>query len=204
VRRIGADAAAGLHALHRHGVVHRDVKPDNLVLTPDGRVKVVDLGLARPFGATGLGSSPSGQAGSVSYTAPEVLQGRPAQPRSDLYSLGVVLYEVATGRHPFAHRTTADEMLHAPLFEAPPRPSHSRPRISPLLEQLLLEMLAKDPEQRPKDAEAVARILNQGERGEWWRRNEERAPALASERRLRRMRRWADVPYFGRQQEQAR
>ncbi len=204
-RRIGADAAAGLHALHRRGVVHRDIKPENLVLTPDGAVKVVDLGLARPFGAEGRGSSPSsGIGGSVSYCAPEVLRGQPAQPRSDLYSLGVVLYEVATGSHPFAHCTEVDDMLHAHLFATPAPPSHLRPRITPLLEQLLLELLQKEPDARPKDAEQVARILRQGEAGDWWRRHVERAPGLASARRLRRLRRPADTPFFGRRPEQER
>lgn len=202
-RRIGGDAAAGLHALHRRGIVHRDVKPENLVLTPDGRVKVVDLGLARPFGAVGGGSSPSGGiAGSLSYAAPEVLLGRPAQPRSDLYSLGVVLYEVATGRHPFAQHGTADAMLHAILHEAPVPPSQLRPRMTPLLEQLLLELLHKEPDERPRDADQVARILQQGEASDWWRAHVARAPVLASERRLRRMRRVADTPFFDRAAEQ--
>src|SRR5262249_19263026 len=134
-RRIGADAASGLSALHRVAVVHRDLKPENLVLTPDGELKIVDLGLARPFGAiggaTGGGSASSyGHAvgGSVAYASPEALRARPVSPRSDLYALGVVLYEVATGRHPFAHCKTADEMIHAHLYEAPARPSHLRPR----------------------------------------------------------------------------
>ena len=203
-RRIGADAASGLAALHRRSVVHRDVKPENLVLTPAGEVKIVDLGLARPFGAIGMGTASSyghGIGGTVAYAAPESLRGKPASPRSDLYALGVVLYEVATGRHPFAHCTTPDDMIHAHLMEAPARPSHLRPRISALLEQLLLELLQKDPELRPRDANEVARILQTGEPSDWWRKYEQRAPALASARRLQRMRRTADTAFFGRKQE---
>ena len=214
-RRIGRDAALGLQSLHRRGVVHRDVKPENLVLTEQGEVKIVDLGLARPFGAAGSGRGSAGSSGSssggvrgtssgsrgiggsVAYTSPEALQGRAVGPQSDLYALGVVLFEVATGKHPFAHCLSADEVIHAHLHEAPPRPSHWRPRISPLLEQLLLELLHKDPAARPKDAASVARILQQGEVSDWWQEHEQRAPALASGRRLQRMRRPAETPFFG-------
>lgn len=206
-RRIGADAARGLAALHRQGVVHRDLKPENLVLTPDGGLKIVDLGLARPFGEAefGGGSSPSphGIGGSVAYTAPEVLRGRPTSPRSDLYALGVVLFEVTTGKHPFADCRTVDDMIHAHLFTPPTPPSHLRPRMSQLLEHLVLALLRKDPDQRPKDAAEVARILQQGEQSEWWRQIEQAAPALANGRRLRRLRRPAETPLFGRDDELA-
>ena len=199
-RRVGAGAARGLEALHRTGLVHHDVKPENLVLTPDSELKIVDLGLARRFGATGGGSSPGrssgfGIAGSVAYVAPEVLRGEPAGPKSDLYALGIVLYEVTTGQHPFRDATTPDDMLHAHLYRLPPLPSHLRPRVTPLLEQLLLDLLQKRPDDRPRSAGDVARVLEQGERSEWWRRHEERAPVLASIRRLGRMRRPAEAPH---------
>lgn len=202
-RRIGADAAQGLDALHRHGIVHRDVKPDNLVLTPDGAVKIVDLGLARPIGARGHGSASSGGglAGSVAYAAPEVLRGQPTSPRSDLYALGVVLFEVVTGRHPFAECTLADDMIHAHLFTAPARPSHYRPRVSPLLEQVILDLLQKEPADRPASAADVVRRLRQGERSEWWQRHLKAAPTLASRRRLRQMRRPAETGFFDREGE---
>ncbi len=225
VRRIGADAAAGLFALHRRGLVHRDVKPENLILTTEGTLKIVDLGLVRPFGASGRGSAGSspgsspgstagtaegsasgrssgaGLFGSVAYAAPELLRGLPSSPRSDLYALGVVLFEVATGRHPFADCQHADDMLHAHLWTPPPRPTHLRARISPLLEQVLLDLLQKDPDRRPRDAAELSRILEQGESSEYWRRHEVRAPALASQRRLLRIRRPADAPFCGRTEE---
>ncbi len=209
-RRIGADAASGLYALHRRGIVHRDVKPENLILTPDSTLKIVDLGLARPFGDLGSGSSSSGRsssgqglAGSVAYAAPETLRGDPTGPKSDLYSLGIVLFEVTTGRHPFAKFTSGDEMMHAHLHRQPPRPSHLRARISPFLEQVLLDLLQKDPDQRPRDAAELHRLLEQGEHSEYWRRHEAKAPALASSRRLTRMRRPAETPFFGREAELA-
>jgi hypothetical protein len=211
-RRIGADAAKGLAAMHKRGLVHRDVKPENLILTPASELKIVDLGLARPFGARGGGSSGGssgsrssgfGLAGSIAYAAPETLAGEPAGPRADLYALGVVLFEVTTGRHPFADARTPDAMLDAQLHRPPPRPSHLRPRVSPLLEQLLLDLLQKRPDDRPRDALDVARILEQGERSEYWRRHEQRLPALASQRRLLRMRRPAETPFHGRDDELA-
>ena len=216
-RRLGADAARGLSALHRHGLAHRDIKPENLILTPESELKIVDLGLARPFGSVGGGSSPGnspgsvgsagssglGIAGSVAYSAPEMLRGERAGPRSDLYALGVVLFEVTTGQHPFANASTADEMMHAHLFQQPPLPSHLRPRISPLLEQVLLDLMQKDPEDRLRSAHEVARILEKGARSEYWRKHEDNAPVLASSRRLLRMRRPAEANFFGRRQESA-
>lgn len=219
-RRLGADAARGLSSLHRRGLVHRDVKPENLILTPDSELKIVDLGLARPFGEVGGGSSPSssgsghpsssgrsssaGLAGSVAYAAPEMLRGEPSGPRSDLYALGIVLYEVTTGQHPFADAATPDEMMHAHLYRLPPLPSHLRPRVSPMLEQVLLDLLKKTPEDRPRSAADIARILEQGERSDYWQRHETKAPVLASSRRLLRMRRPAEAAFVGRHKESAR
>ncbi|HEB51759.1 MAG TPA: hypothetical protein ENI87_00750, partial [bacterium] len=210
-RRVGADAASGLSALHRRGLVHRDIKPENLILTPASEVKIVDLGLVRPFDSLGGGSSPGrasagrssgfGLHGSVAYSAPEMLGGGRAGPSSDLYALGVVLFELTTGQHPFADAGTVDEMLDAHLNRPAPRASHLRPRVSPFLDQLLAELLAKDPERRPRSAAELARVLAQGERSEWWQRHEAKAPVLASERRLMRMRRPADVPFVDRRDE---
>lgn len=212
-RRIGADAAKGLWALHRRGLVHRDIKPENLILTPDSELKIVDLGLARPIGAGGAGSGSGGAssgrssgfglAGSIAYAAPETLRGDAAGPKSDLYALGVVLFEVTTGRHPFADAATVDAMLDAHLHRPPPRPSHLRARVSPFLEQVLLDLLQKDPDDRPRDAADLARTLEQGEHSDYWRRHEARAPVLASSRRLLRMRRPAEAPFQGRRRELA-
>lgn len=220
-RRLGAHAAHGLSALHRRGLAHRDIKPENLILTPDSELKIVDLGLARPFGSEGGGSpgfgtgshSPSGSgsdtssgfglAGSVAYSAPEMLRGERAGPRSDLYALGVVLFEVTTGQHPFADATSADEMMHAHLYRLPPLPSHLRPRVSPLLEQVLLDLMQKNPDDRPRTAAEVGRILEKGTRSEYWRKHEADAPVLASSRRLLRMRRPAEAPFVDRRPETA-
>ena len=206
-RRIGADAAKGLAVLHRRGLVHRDVKPENLILTPESELKIVDLGLARPFdgrssevgsGSSSGRSSGGGLAGSLAYAAPETLRGGAAGPRSDLYSLGIVLFEVTTGRHPFADAVTPDAMLDAHLNRPPGLASHHRARVSPLLDQVLVDLLQKDPDQRLRDAAELARILEQGEHSDYWRKHEAKAPTLASSRRLLRMRRPAETPFFGR------
>ncbi len=221
-RRIGEDAARGLSALHRVGVVHRDIKPENLALTAEGRVVVVDLGMAGRFKGRrrGLlarsaelltgndpairGQSPrasGGLVGSLAFAAPEALRGRRLGPGADLYSLGVTLFEAATGEHPFqeAMNAGADELIAAVLRDEPRRPSHLRPRISPFLERLLFDLLQKDPERRPRDAREIAERLEYGEQSTWWRRFEDSAPELTSRRRLRALRRPAPTPFVNRE-----
>ncbi|MCA8954640.1 MAG: protein kinase [Planctomycetes bacterium] len=214
-RRIGLDAARGLAAVHDAGLVHRDIKPENLALTEEGHVKLMDLGLARRIapararargGDVTQGGSDSGSGsgffGSLAYAAPETLRGEPSTPLSDLYALGVVLFEVATGRHPFeAACRDADEIIHAHLTRSPPRPSHFKPRISAFLEQVVLDLLAKDPAARPQSAADLAETLAAGEASRYWVAHETRAPQLASRRRLRAMRRNTDHPFVNRRAE---
>lgn len=201
-RRIGLLAASGLRAVHRLNLVHRDVKPENLALTEAGTVKLMDLGLARKATRGLAGSEGSGFFGSLSYAAPEVLRGEPATPQSDLYSLGVVLFEIITGVHPFATADTdPDQVIRAHLEDPPPRPSHFKPRISAFLEQLILDLLAKRPADRPRDATELEATLRRGENSRYWLRHERRAPQLTSRRRLRAMRRVADAPFVGRRDE---
>jgi len=201
-RRIGLLAARGLRAIHRLQLVHRDIKPENLALTEAGTVKLMDLGLARKSAQPSTGSTGSGFFGSLSYAAPEVLRGEPATPQSDLYSLGVVLFEVVTGLHPFAQAGhDPDQIIQGHLQDEPPRPSHFKPRISAFLEQLILDLLAKQPSDRPRDAAALEAALLGGENSRYWLRHERSAPQLSSRRRLRDMRRVADAPFVGRKEE---
>ncbi|MCC6670731.1 MAG: protein kinase [Planctomycetes bacterium] len=203
-RRIGRDVALALADLSRLGIVHRDIKPENLVLTPEGNVKLMDLGLARVVPATGTHSS-GGFFGSLAYAAPELLRGKTATHQSDLYALGIVLYEVVCGRHPFAQDPhDADELLRRHLEVEPPRPSHLLPRITAFLEHIILDLLAKDPRQRPRSAAELALTLERGESSPWWKRHERQAPVLASRRRLRALRRFAPTPFLGRADEQRR
>ncbi len=200
-RRIGQDAARGLADLHRLGIVHRDLKPENLLITSEGRVKLMDLGLARRRSGRGRPSS-SGFFGSLAYAAPEALRGQRAEAGADLYALGLVLFELVTGEHPFAGQLEVDEMLRAQLEQDPPRPSHLQARCSPFLDQLVGELLAKDPKDRPRSAAEVAQRLELGESSPEWRRHEKNFPVLASRRRLKAMRRWAPTRLFGREAEQ--
>ncbi|PIE24135.1 MAG: hypothetical protein CSA62_04855 [Planctomycetota bacterium] len=205
VRVVGAQAAAGLASLHRARVIHRDIKPENLVLTSDGHCKLMDLGFAtqRPL-LRGRARS-AGVHGSLAYLAPECLRGRPHQPEADIYALGVTLYELAAGRHPFACREeqlSADEMIRRILEDTPEQPSNYRPRLSPFADHVLLRMLETKAEQRPS-AEELAQLWEQGEAARSWRASERRLPLLRSARRLRASRRPAHTPLFGRHRELA-
>jgi tetratricopeptide (TPR) repeat protein len=151
---IGTQIAEGLAAAHAHGVLHRDLKPANLALTPDGRVKILDFGLALLVRATE--STPtmlheSGTAGTLAYMAPEQINGGDVDERADIYGAGAVLYELATGRRPF-DAPVPGRLIQAILNEKPSRPAAINPSISPELEQVILRALEKDPKLRYQSA----------------------------------------------------
>lgn len=147
-------AAEGLAYAHARGMVHRDVKPDNLLLKrepgPDGAirqtVKVADFGLARLADVAGLTAS-GATVGTPAYMSPEQCQGRELDHRSDIYSLGIVLYEFAAGRPPFTAKSLS-EAIYNHVYVAPPPPSLLRQGIAPHLERVILRCLAKRPEDR--------------------------------------------------------
>ncbi len=145
-------AAAGLAAAHRENIVHRDIKPGNLLLGPGGTVKVADFGIARFLADTTTTLTATGQVvGTSFYLAPERALGRPAGPASDVYALGCVLYQLLTGHPPFMAEDPASIMYqHVEVDPAPP--SGLRPELAGPCETLLFRMLAKDPEQRPTAA----------------------------------------------------
>ena len=150
-----AQTSSALSAAHSAGIVHRDIKPENIMVRADGIVKVLDFGLAklRETGAVdGTGSAPlhtrPGQvAGTIQYLSPEQVSGRPVDARSDLFSLGVVAYELATGKRPFEGPTDG-AIFDAILHSSPPVPSASRPGLGADFDQLVLEAIEKDPELR--------------------------------------------------------
>jgi serine/threonine protein kinase len=150
---IAAELARALSEAHAAGIVHRDVKPGNVMVTPEGQAKVVDFGIAAAVSSDRVAET-AAVLGTVSYLAPEQVRGRRADPRSDLYALGVVLYEMLTGRPPFvADAPLAVAYKH--LEEDPAPPSEVNPEVPPALEAVVLRALAKDPGDRYPSAEAV-------------------------------------------------
>ncbi|MFF2404444.1 protein kinase domain-containing protein [Streptomyces goshikiensis] len=152
-----AQTADALHAAHTVRILHRDLKPANLMLTPAGSVKILDFGIARYISSTL--TLASRVAGTIAYMPPERLLGKVGDARGDLYSLGCVLYELLTGRTPFGHLDTP-AVMYAHVHTPPAPPSSHRPDLSPHLDALLAELLAKDPGDRPDSATHVRNRLS--------------------------------------------
>jgi tRNA A-37 threonylcarbamoyl transferase component Bud32 len=150
---IAERVAEALRVAHAAGILHRDIKPANVMVADDGTVKVLDFGIARRLDGTTLTQAAS-VVGTAGYMAPERALGKPGDARSDLYSLGCLLYAMLTGRPPFTGEVPA-ALLHQQVNVAPSPPSAIRTGISPGLDALVLEMLAKDPRARPPTAERV-------------------------------------------------
>lgn len=144
---------AALGAAHRAGLVHRDVKPENVLIGDDGRVKVADFGLVRAVDSQ-TSSSTDSLLGTVSYLAPEQIEHGTADPRTDLYACGVMLHEMLTGARPHAGSTPA-QVLYRHLHEDVPAPSESVPGLAAELDTLVARATARSPRLRPEDAVAL-------------------------------------------------
>ncbi|MGH8936107.1 MAG: protein kinase domain-containing protein [Acidimicrobiia bacterium] len=159
---VAAAVAEALHFGHERGVVHRDVKPSNVLLDPDGRVRVADFGIARTLDGSARLTAEGMVMGTASYVAPEVAMGKAATPASDTYSLGILLYEMLIGRTPFEGETPMSVLM-AHQTEEPVPPG----RLAELpsgLEQVVLRALAKDPAERyPSAAEMAEALRSPGE-----------------------------------------
>lgn len=164
VIHIAVQLAEGLTAAHGHGVIHRDLKPGNLRLTKDGRLKILDFGLARStLGFSQLATTvsfdgPPDCSGTLPYMATEQLLGQSVDERTDIYAAGAVLYELCAGHPPFEQKlfpTLVNDILH----KAPVPLEHLRPGISPQLQAIILTCLEKDPEKRYQSAKELAREL---------------------------------------------
>jgi serine/threonine protein kinase len=156
---VAAQLCAVLAAVHEAGVVHRDLKPRNLMLRHTGTLVVLDLGVAAVLGTDTTRVTATGSpVGSPAYMSPEQAMGSPVGPASDLYSLGAVLHELLSGSVPF-EGSSALGTLHRHLHEPPEPLRRLRPDVPPALEALVLRLLAKSPAQRPADAHAVYQAL---------------------------------------------
>ncbi|MFW6694120.1 serine/threonine-protein kinase [Streptomyces sp. MAR4 CNX-425] len=154
-----------LEAAHAAGVIHRDIKPANAILTPDGTVKVLDFGIALFHPRHGLERlSRDLVVGSVPWMSPEQIRGGSLDHRSDLYSVGCLLYELLTGRPPFGDRDAYGQFV-AHVTEQPTAPGLVRPGVPPALDALTMRLLAKSPDARPDSAAAVAAELAPLSRG---------------------------------------
>jgi serine/threonine-protein kinase len=154
--RLAKQLCSGLAAAHAVGVLHRDIKPENLILEPTGNAKLMDFGIARPIDRLTPGQTQAGFiVGTPQYLAPEILQGKEADPRADIYASGIVLYEIFAGGLPFEGLTAMDIMVKH-LREEPAPPSARWREIPPPLEAAILRCLKKDPDQRYR---AVAELL---------------------------------------------
>jgi predicted Ser/Thr protein kinase len=154
---IAESVCSGLTAAHDKGLVHRDVKPANIMITPDGGVKVMDFGIARAVASDTMTQAAT-VLGTANYLSPEQARGDRVDARSDLYSLGVVLYEMLTGQAPFVGES-AVAVAHMHLHEDPAPPSRLNPDVGPALDAVVLRAMAKDPDQRYQSAEEFRRDL---------------------------------------------
>ena len=157
---IGAQVSSGLHAAHEKGLVHRDIKPGNIMITPDGKVKVTDFGIVSLQNEESDITKTGSILGTASYISPEQAQGKPVSIESDLYSLGTVLYELITGKPPFAGDTPISTATKH-LTERPEKPSSFRRDLPKGVESAIMKLLEKATYDRFKSAEDLRATLLQ-------------------------------------------
>jgi tetratricopeptide (TPR) repeat protein len=201
-RHIGREVAKGLAAIHAAGVVHRDMKPENVLITKEHAVKVMDLGVAR-LADEQLRLSQSGAfIGSVEYAAPEQFGGAGVDHRADLHALGLILYELSCAQHPY-RADSFPAVMKKVREDVPRRLGDVNPQISPFFEEVVHTLLAKTKEARVADAATLVAVLEEGEKSAWWK---ERAKAIRAEtkRPLRRIRIPRETAVYGRETELAK
>ena len=162
---IAAGASEGLAAAHAAGLIHRDIKPDNLMLTDEGVVKVVDFGLAKLVDIANqskLGLTAAGQMlGTPHYMSPEQFQGNRVDAQSDVYNMGATLYTLLTGQPPFADASNVVTLMRAHLLQPPPDPTERNQELPSACRDIVQKAMAKEPDQRFRDAGGLAAALRE-------------------------------------------
>ncbi len=202
-RHIGREVCQGLDAIHAEGTIHRDMKPGNVLITPDHVVKIMDLGVARSMDDALRLSQTGAFVGSLHYAAPEQFQGggKGLDARVDLHALGLVLYELASGVNPY-FADALPEVVRKVLHEEPRRLGEINPQLSAFFEEVVHCLVAKDRDERFATADEVAAVLTEGEESAWWHR---RASLIrtVTKRPLRRVRIPRETAVYGREDELA-
>jgi len=157
VLRVGIDVCGALHYAHSQGILHRDIKPENVMLTREDTAKLMDLGLAEMFGELSLAQE-GVIVGTVAYVAPELASGRSGDARSDLYSFGVVLYEMVTGKPPFVGEDSV-KVIFSHIHDHPVSPSRLNPKVPSALSDCIMRLLEKEPEKRFQSAADLLKVL---------------------------------------------
>lgn len=170
VVELGRQLCDALYYAHGHQVVHRDLKPSNLMVLPDGSLKLTDFGIAKDLEASVALTKTGRTLGTAAYMAPEQIRGEPPiSHKTDLYALGCLLYEMLTGQPPFLGKS-AVELMHMHMSTEPPRPSSKTPDVPKALDDLVVQLMSKNPPERPWDAQLVsdqlAKLAAKADRGE--------------------------------------
>lgn len=161
--RIMIEIADALHYAHSRNVIHRDIKPSNIMIDRQGKIIIADFGISKMMGDSDL-TAPNTVLGSPKYMSPEQIKGQSVDARSDLYSLGLVFYEMLTGIHPFTGRDTS-AIYYAQAHEIPPRPEASRPEIPKNLGSIIMKLLEKSADKRYADGKELLRDLRDYQAG---------------------------------------
>ncbi len=197
LRDLALQITSGLQAVHQAGAAHRDLKPGNILITPNYQVKLMDLGLVFLLESDARLTRDGFFVGTLLYASPEQIRGEAVGPAADLYSIGVVLYEAATGVHPFegAHQ---QETIQRQLKHRPPRAGDISPQITPFFEEVLACLLEKNAEDRFASSRELLEVLEAGEASPWWEERQKTVLEVHPEHLLSRVQVDRETPFVGR------